>query len=327
VYLWSARSGPDTLAVTLRAPAGLTVDSAVRTVVLPAFGVRNVFFRLRGTLRPGSDTIFATARSLSTASGPAQPMMRIDARSEFNLGVVTHEYPHIPAQQFVRFSNDRLEAVDLRVPARLHVAYVKGTDDVQTPLGQLQVKLQALDPSLLPVVDLSTFTTVLIGADALANDALTGAVPALRDFLRQGGTVVVLPGRDEVGRSGLLPYPITFASVAGRVSDPAADVHVTDARSPLLNWPNVITAKDFEGWSGDRARNVPAAFDLRYRTVLSMGDAGEQPTTATILTARVGKGTIVYTSLSIDQQLAAVHPGAARLMINLLAAGLSPEKN
>jgi hypothetical protein len=30
------------------------------------------------------------------------------------------------------------------------------------------------------------------------------------------------------------------------------------------------------------------------------------------------------TSLSIDLQLAVAHPGAAKLMINLLAAGLNP---
>jgi hypothetical protein len=294
---------------------------------LPPFGARNVFFRLRGMLRAGSDTISATARSVaSVISGQSQTIVRTGSPAAFGLGVVTHDYPHIPTQRFVRFSSDRLEGVDVRIPPRLRVAYVKGTDDVQTPLGQLQVKLQVLEPSLLSAVDLSGFTTVLIGADAMANDALADAVPALHNFLRGGGTVVVLPGRDEVGRSGLLPYPIAFDSVLGRVKNPAAEVHVTDPRAQLLNWPNVITAKDFEGWTGDRARNLPSVVDSRYRTLLSMGDAGQKPTTATLLAARMGKGTIVYTSLSIDQQLAEINAGAARLMINLLAAGLSPER-
>jgi hypothetical protein len=182
------------------------------------------------------------------------------------------------------------------------------------------------EPSLLSMVDLSGFTTVLIGTDAMAKAAFADAVPALRDYLRSGGTVVVLPGGEEVGRSGLLPYPISFNATSGRVSDPAAEVQITEPRAQLLNWPSVITAKDFEGWSGDRARNVPSAFDPRYRTLLSVGDVGQEPTTATILYARMGKGMIVYTSLSIDQQLAAVNTGAARIMVNLLAAGLSPEK-
>jgi hypothetical protein len=32
----------------------------------------------------------------------------------------------------------------------------------------------------------------------------------------------------------------------------------------------------------------------------------------------------VYSSLSLDKQLAAVNPGGARLFVNLLAAGLRP---
>jgi hypothetical protein len=55
-----------------------------------------------------------------------------------------------------------------------------------------------------------------------------------------------------------------------------------------------------------------------------MGDAGHPSTAATLLVAPVGKGIFVYSSLSLDKQLAAVNPGAARLFVNLLAAGLRP---
>src|SRR5438270_6577553 len=122
----------------------------------------------------------------------------------YNYGSISRDYLHIPSQQFIRSSKERMEVVDLRVPPRLRIAYVKGSDDVQTPLGQLQVNLQALDPSLLPLVDLTVFTIILIGAGAFANDVLVGAVPALHDFMRKGGTIVVLPGGDEIARSGLL---------------------------------------------------------------------------------------------------------------------------
>lgn len=330
VYLSSARSTPDTLAVTLRLPPGLRTDSATRTVALPAFGARDLFFHIRGTLKPGANTIAASARSVaSVAPDPSGTLVRVAATGEFTLGVVMREYPHIPMQKFVRFAEDRLEAVDVRIPPGLAVAYVKrgaGADDLRTPLGQLQVNVHAIDPALVSVVDLSRFTTVLVDADALASDGMAGAVPALRGFLQRGGTVVVMPGGDDVRRSGLLPYPVAFDGAPRDVRDPAATVQMTDARSPLLGWPNVITAHDFEKWTGHRARSVPTAFDPRYRTVLSMGDAGQTPTPATILSARVGRGTIIHTSLSLEQQLEAANPGAARLMINLLAAGLGPER-
>jgi hypothetical protein len=38
----------------------------------------------------------------------------------------------------------------------------------------------------------------------------------------------------------------------------------------------------------------------------------------------VGKGTIVYTALTLEQQVAGGAPGGLRLLVNLLSAGLSP---
>ena len=40
--------------------------------------------------------------------------------------------------------------------------------------------------------------------------------------------------------------------------------------------------------------------------------------------AAVGRGMLVFSSLSVDRELNAVHPGAARLFVNLLSAGLRP---
>ncbi|MBK7832667.1 MAG: hypothetical protein IPJ56_10080 [Gemmatimonadetes bacterium] len=100
-------------------------------------------------------------------------------------------------------------------------------------------------------------------------------------------------------------------------------VQLTVPRARLLTWPNVITARDFERWEGDRARNVPRAFDARYDAILSMRDAADSPVTGTLLTARVGRGTVIFSALSLDAQLESSVPGAARLLVNLLSAGLA----
>jgi LmbE family N-acetylglucosaminyl deacetylase len=331
VFLTSPLATPDTVTAMLELPAGLTADSATRTAILPPFGSKILLFRLRGKLKPGSDTLFASAHAEESAirsrpSGSAvapRALPKVFGDQGYEFGVIWHDFPHIPSQQFLRSSKVRIEAVDIRIPSKLRIAYVKGSDDLQPPLGQLQVNVQALDPSLLSIVDLSGFTTVLIGADAMANDALAGAVPDLQDFMRKGGTVVVLPGHDEIPHSGLLPFPVTFDTVPVASTAPDAPVRLTDPQSPLLRWPNVITPRDFDDWSGERARNVPITFDSRYHTVLSTGDADQPPTAATILVAPLGKGRLIYTSLSFDKQLAAVNAGAARLFINLLSAGLN----
>jgi hypothetical protein len=250
-------------------------------------------------------------------------MQSFDLRA-FNYGSITHEYPHIPSQQFIRSSKERLESVDLKVPPRLRVAYIKGTDDVQQALGQLQVDVHALDPSLVSVVDLSYYSTILIGAGAMANDALASGVPALREFISNGGAVVVMPGGDEVARSGLLPYPIAFDSEPRGVSDPNAPVRITSPASQLFRWPNAIKSVDFDEWTTERARNLPATFDQRYQTPLVTGEVGGPEIASPVLVAPVGKGMLIFSSLSVDRELNAVHAGAARFFINLLAAGLRP---
>ena len=332
VYLAASRTSPETATVSLRLPKGLRADSSSRTVVIPPTSGRNVFFRLRGTMTPGGDTIEATARVGSAQETSATTgMQSFSARQAsplgaYNYGVILRDYPHIPSQIFVRGSKLRVEAVDLRVPPRLRVAYVKGTEDVQTWLGQLQINLQTLEPSLLSVVDLSVFTTVLIGADAFANDALAAAIPSLREFARNGGAIVILAGGDDITRSGLMPFPIAFDSIPRRVTSPGAPLVANDAKSQLLAWPNALSAKDFEDWSTERARGIPAAVDSRYKTILSTGDPGQSTDGPALLTAPIGKGIVVYVPLSVDRELAAVNAGAARLFANLLSAGLKPGK-
>jgi LmbE family N-acetylglucosaminyl deacetylase len=330
VYLSTGHTKADTVSVELQLPPGLRADSVARQVVIPPLSARNVFFRIKGKMPVGPDSIHAVARRVvplpprsGTASNRPAVVMPFDTRP-FNFGSIAREYPHIPTQQFIRTSAERVEAVDVRIPPRLHVAYVKGTDDVQTPLGQLQVNAQPLDPSLLSVVDLSYFTTVLIGADAMADDALVGAIPSLVDFMKKGGAVVIMPGGDEITRSGLLPYPILFDSALRRIRNPETPVRITDRSSQLLTWPNAITAKDFADWNVERARSVPIGFDSHYRTPLAVGDPTQSPNLGTLLSAPVGKGLIIYSALSLDRELIVITPGAARIFVNLLSAGLTP---
>ncbi|HEU4787931.1 MAG TPA: PIG-L family deacetylase, partial [Gemmatimonadaceae bacterium] len=289
VYVQSLRDRPESLTVGIQVPKGLRADPAQRTIVLPAFGDQNMFFRLGGLLTPGSDSISASAqvtRRIRPVGSPAgTPQVEVEL---YQIGTIVRDYPHIPSQVFLRLAGERLEVVDVRVPRWLRVAYVKGTDELKTPLGQLQVNVQTLEPSLLSVVDLSGYSTVLIGAGALAQPAVVGALPALTEFVRRGGTLVVLAGGNEVAQSGLLPFPITLDTVQRTVIDPAAPLHVLDPRSAILNSPNRITASDFDDWTEARAVNVPISVDPRYRTVVSVDDTERRATSPALVVARLG---------------------------------------
>jgi hypothetical protein len=101
-----------------------------------------------------------------------------------------------------------------------------------------------------------------------------------------------------------------------------APVTVLDANAPELRAPNRITTSDFKGWVQERGLYMPLTFDERYRPLLAMADPGEDPNRGAVLVAPLGRGTYVYTSLAFFRQLPAGVPGAARLFVNLLSAGL-----
>jgi hypothetical protein len=279
----------------------------VRRVTLPAFGDASLYFRVKGRLSPGRDSIKATA----TSHGEA-----------FSLGFVPVEYEHIRPQRFYRPSSVQIEAVSATF-ANLRVGYIRGVgDNVMPMLEQLGLPVTELDPLTLPQIKLSGFTTIVLGPRAYeANGgALKANTPVLMRFVRDGGTVVTQYGQFEMASPGMMPYPITIVRPADRVTEENAAVRVTDSTSPILNSPNRIGPADWADWVQERTLYMPRTHDDRYRTMLSMNDTGEAPNDGAILVAPLGKGTYVYTTLALFRQLPAGVAGGARLFVNLLSA-------
>src|SRR5207249_1834702 len=127
-------------------------------------------------------------------------------------------------QRFYRSAVIDVEAVDVKVPETLSVAYVKGVgDNVEPMLEQLGIHTTVIDPAMLPLLDFTKFSALVIGPRAYAaNDALAVNAPFVLDFARKGGTVVVQYGQAEMTRPGIMPYPIALAQPAARVTDETA---------------------------------------------------------------------------------------------------------
>jgi hypothetical protein len=101
-----------------------------------------------------------------------------------------------------------------------------------------------------------------------------------------------------------------------------APVTVKDARSRILNGPNRIGDKDWKEWVQERALYMPSTIDPRYSTPLEMHDTDEPENVGAVLMAPLGKGTYIYTTLSLFRQIPAGVNGGPRLLVNLLSAGL-----
>jgi hypothetical protein len=307
--LRSASTSESTATVSLELPSGLTADSAARTVSLPGNDSSvTIAFTVRGTLQSGEHEIAAVARG---------------GGKSFNVGYVPIDYDHIRPRDMYRDASITIRAVDATLPPGLTVGYIQGVgDNVAPTLTELGITLTLLDPAKLASTDLSHYTTIVIGTRAYeSHPELAANNSRLLRWVQQGGTMVVQYGQYEMARPGIMPYPVTLSRPATRVTEEDAPVRVLKPDSPLLTWPNRIGAADWKGWVQERSLYMPSTVDSRYTTLLQMNDPGEPPNDAAILVTPFGKGTYVYTTLSLFRQLPAGNPGGARLFVNLLGAG------
>ena len=310
VYLRSADPRPREVRVTLSLPAGITADSGFRLVRLEGYdAIRTVTFRIRGRLPAGAHRIAARAESDGQV---------------FDTGYDLVDYEHIRRQRIYRPATMMLSAVDVQVPPTLKVAYISGVgDNVAPTLAQLGIPITLIPANEITRADLQPHTTVVIGPRAYeAHPELVAANARLFEFARKGGTLVVQYGQYEMTQPGVMPYPITLARPADRVTEEDSPVTIEAPDEKVLRSPNRIGASDFAGWVQERTLYMPRTFDEHYRAPLSMHDTGEPPNKAAILVAPLGEGLYIYTTLSLFRQLPAGVPGGARVFLNLLSAGL-----
>jgi LmbE family N-acetylglucosaminyl deacetylase len=306
VTLRSAKLKPETARVGLTLPAGLTADSAFRTIRLDSAANRTVTFRVHGKLKPGVHEVVATAL--------------VDGKT-YSRGYVPIDYEHITPERIYRDASVAIHAIDIDVPSALKVAYVRGVgDNVEPALEQLGIPVTVIDPLAIPTVDLSKFSTVVVGPRAYqANRELVDNNTYLLSFARNGGTLVVQYGQYEMMLPGMMPYAISIARPHDRVTEEDAPIRVIDASSIALRKPNPITAADFNGWIQERSLYMPRTFDARYHPIVELNDPGEQANKGGIIVTPYGRGLYVYTTLAFFRQLPAGVGGAARLFVNLLS--------
>ncbi|HSJ63951.1 MAG TPA: PIG-L family deacetylase [Gemmatimonadaceae bacterium] len=308
VQLRSADTAPREVRVSLALPAGLRADSAARTVTLQGPGATATMeFRLTGMLAPGRHEVAAVAES---------------GGERFTAGYALIDYEHIRPRRLYRDAVLAIEAVDVRIPAGLRVAYIPGvSDNVAPALVDLGVPVTVVPPDEVAGADLSRFTTIVVGPRAYeASDGLVAANDRLLAFARRGGTLVVQYGQYEMTRPGIMPHPITIARPHDRVTVEESPVRLLRPDHPQLRAPNRITLADFEGWVQERSLYMPRTFGEAYVPLVAVREPGDEERTGALLIAPFGEGVYVYTTLAFFRQLPAGVPGAARLFVNLLGA-------
>jgi hypothetical protein len=124
---------------------------------------------------------------------------------------------------------------------------------------------------------------------------------------------------DDLVTKDLAPYPLKISR--DRVTEENAEVRFLVPEHPILNYPNKLSSKDFEGWKQEQGLYYPNDFDKAFTAILSANDKGEKPKNGAIIAAKYGNGNYIYTGLSFFRELPEGVSGAFKLMANMISIG------
>ncbi|SMD02088.1 PIG-L family deacetylase [Pedobacter africanus] len=254
----------------------------------------------------------------NTAGGSLSLNVNVDGAT-YKKGLRVIDYEHIPLQTLFPFAEARVDKVDLKLAGK-RIGYITGAGDlVPEALKQVGYEVLNLNENQVINTDLSAFDAIVTGVRLYnVNDQIRSMQPKLMKYVENGGTLLVQYNvNSPLKIENLGPYP--FRLSRDRVTEEDAKVDILKPDNPVFNYPNKLTAKDFEGWIQERGLYFVTDADPKYTAVLSMNDAGESAKTGSLIIADYGKGRFVYTGLSFFRQLPAGVPGAYRLFVNLIS--------
>jgi len=164
---------------------------------------------------------------------------------------------------------------------------------------------------------LKQFQALVVGIRAYnTQEGLASKQPVLLDYVKGGGNLILQYNTSSpLVTPNLGPFP--FVIGRDRVAVEGSPV-IADWEHPLLRTPNKLIQNDFEGWVQERGLYFASMVDERYQVPLTLQDPGEEANKGSLISAKVGAGTYVYTGLSFFRQLPAGVPGAIKLFINLI---------
>jgi len=243
---------------------------------------------------------------------------------KFDQGIFhkTIQYDHIPAQTYFQDASIQVVKVDIKKQGQ-KVGYIDGAGDaIPEALEQLGYEVVYLkEPDLTPA-HLKGLDAIVVGIRAFNMYAyLSDKQAVLNDYIEAGGNLIVQYLKsNQVGTQNIKvgPYPFTVNS-GRRVTEENADVTFVLPNHSALNFPNKISAQDFNNWVQERSTYQAENIDAHFQTPLQMSDTGEAPSMGSLLIAPFGKGNFAYVSLALFRQLPAGNPGAYKLFANLLS--------
>ncbi|UMB60682.1 PIG-L family deacetylase [Lutibacter sp. A80] len=248
------------------------------------------------------------------------PIIKID-RETYTDELVEVAYNHIPFQSIVMPSEAKVVRLNIEKKGQV-IGYIQGAGDViPTSLRQIGYTVVELDEDAVTPEKLQNFDAVVLGIRAYnTSERAKFYQDNLHNYVKNGGTLIVQYNTNRgLKVAKVAPYPLTLSR--DRVTDENSEVRILNTNHELLNYPNKISNKDFNGWVQERGLYFPNEWDSNFEAILSMNDKNETSKNGSLLVAKYGEGNFIYTGLSFFRELPAGVPGAYKLFANMLSIG------
>lgn len=303
------RAGKNDISGTVRLehPKGWKVAPAQQAFVLKRLGETRT---LNFTVTPPTGQSEGYLKTVINAEGKT-----------FDRELVTINYEHIPYQSILLPSEAKVAKIDIQKKGE-NIGYINGAGDaIPESLKQIGYSVTTIDPASISAENLQAFDAIVVGIRAYNIVAeLAFVQPILNKYIENGGTVIVQYNTNHaMVTEKIAPYSLKLSR--DRVTDEFSEVAFLAPNNPLLNTPNKITQKDFEGWVQERGLYFPDEWAKEFTPILGMHDKGDPQTKGSLLVAKYGKGYYIYTGLSFFRELPAGVSGAYRLFANMLSIG------
>lgn len=303
----SVRSGANNIkgSLSLEAPEGWSVSPKFIDFSIEQKGDEQSF---DFTVTPSTNESEGKLKAVVTSNG-----------KKYDKELVEINYSHIPKQSVLLNSAAKVVRLNIEKGGS-SIGYIKGAGDaIPESLQQIGYSVTTINPEEINDENLQQFDAIVVGIRAY------NTVPALKykqkfllDYVKNGGNMIVQYNTNRRVNVGA-PYSLNLSRE--RVTDENAKVTVLAKDHSVMNFPNKITEKDFEGWVQERGLYFPNRWSSEYTPILSMHDKGETEKRGSLLVAKYGKGNYIYTGLSFFRELPAGVPGAYKLFANMLSIG------
>ena len=294
----------------------ITLDVPENWVVSP----KSVTFSLNEK-KEEKVVLFTVTPSKSQSEGYIYPKATINGK-KYDDEIIAIDYDHIPFQTVTLPSEAKVVRLDIKKKGQ-HIGYIEGAGDVvPESLQQIGYQVTTIPPESISVENLQPFDAIVIGIRAYNTvEELKYKQQFLLNYVKNGGNLIVqyntshrLKVTDNLG-----PYPLKLSR--DRVTDENAEVKFLAKEHPVLNTPNKITLKDFDGWVQERGLYFPNKWSDKYTAIIGSHDKGESEKKGALLISKYGKGYYIYTGLSFFREFPAGVSGAYRLFANMLSLG------